>query len=264
MILKLELNTLIENGCSIKVATELMETKTTLSLQCNEGNFYVSKEKNMVYTGIDFYRKLYFEDGDLRFPYNCTELIPDYFDFALIEFMQKQKTVVGVLFNEAKQFEKFKIKEIERTKERITSQKEFLNKMKHYKFKSKENDIEICESYIDFLNLKEYKPQQLEAVIPDEVKKEPHNNIFVDNSFEIWQKMFEEFNIDASKRTDLDFMFEIMKYNGLIYENIGLMNMQNWINITYQITIEKLKYTNVNTKANQKRMTVYNLINSKQ
>jgi len=45
MILKLELNTLIENGCSIKVATELMETKTTLSLQCNEGKFLRFKRK---------------------------------------------------------------------------------------------------------------------------------------------------------------------------------------------------------------------------
>ena len=111
---------------------------------------------------------------------------------------------------------------------------------------------------------KKNEPQQVETNIPDEVKKDLHANIFVDDSFKIWQKMFEDFNIDASKRTDLDFMFAIMKYNNLIHENIGLINMQNWINKKHQITIEKLKYTDVNTKANQKRMTVYNLIKSKQ
>ncbi|WP_396178992.1 hypothetical protein [Flavobacterium sp.] len=226
MILKLELNSLIENGCSLEVATELMETKTTGTYNWNEGNFYVSKENNKVYTSTDFYRKVYFENGSLDFPYNCTELIPDYFNLALIDFMQKQKTVLGVLFDEAKQFEKFKIKEIERIKERITSQKEFLNKMKHHKFKSKENDIEICESYIDFLHTKEYKPQD---------PKENISNYFDAYSQSIFSDFYKRnedksinenyrgnFFADWNKRTD-KFLFERETLKP-IYKDLCLFN----------------------------------------
>jgi hypothetical protein len=103
-----------------------------------------------------------------------------------------------------------------------------------------------------------------EAVKNDEVKKEQqHTNIFKDNSFEIWQRMFDEFKITKSSRTDIDFMFQIMKYDNLIYCNIGLIDIQNWINETYQIAVEKVKYTDPNSKPNKKRMSTYNLINPK-
>ena len=122
----------------------------------------------------------------------------------------------------------------------------------------------MLNEYLEPITFKPEPTIQPETIKPNESKKQTHGNIFVDNSLEIWKKMFEDFNIDASKRTDLDFMFQIMKYESLIHENIGFIDMQNWINKTYQITIEKLKYTDVNTKANEKRMTVYNLITSKQ
>ena len=226
MILKLELNTLIENGCSLEVATELLKTETTCTYQCNEGNFYVSKENNKVYTSTDFYRKVYFENGSLDFPYNCTELIPDYFNLALIDFMQKQKTVLGVLFDEAKQFEKFKIKEIERIEERITSQKEFLNKMKHHKFKSKENDIEICESYIDFLHTKEYKPQDPKENISnyfDAYSQSIFNGFYKRNEDKsINENYLGNFFDDWNKRTD-KFLFERETLKP-IYKDLCLFN----------------------------------------
>ena len=130
---------------------------------------------------------------------------------------------------------------------------------------TKLNEIkDLLNEYLEPITFKPEPTIQPETIKPNESKKQTHGNIFVDNSLEIWKKMFEDFNIDASKRTDLDFMFQIMKYESLIHENIGFIDMQNWINKTYQITIEKLKYTDVNTKANEKRMTVYNLITSKQ
>ena len=61
------------------------------------------------------------------------------------------------------------------------------------------------------------KPQQLQISKPDEVKKELHNNIFKDNAFVVWQSMFVKFKITESNRTDIDFMFEVMKYHNLIY-----------------------------------------------
>ena len=107
------------------------------------------------------------------------------------------------------------------------------------------------------------EPQQQKNNEPDEVKKELHNNIFKGNAFEIWQSMFEKFKITESKRTDIDFMFEVMKYNNLIYDNIKYVDIQNWINNVYEISFEKIKFTNHKAKSNDKRLIIYNDIISK-
>tara|TARA_R110000782_G_scaffold146116_3_gene238845 strand:- start:638 stop:1444 length:807 start_codon:yes stop_codon:yes gene_type:complete len=119
--------------------------------------------------------------------------------------------------------------------------------------------IEIKDLFSDFIET----PQQSEAIVSVEVKKELHNNIFKGNSFEIWQHLFDDFKIKKSSRTDIDFMFQIMKYDSLIYDNIGLIDIQKWINKTYQISVDKVKYTNPKSKSNEKRMSTYNLINPK-
>jgi hypothetical protein len=107
------------------------------------------------------------------------------------------------------------------------------------------------------------EPQQQKNNEPDEVKKELHNNIFKGNAFEIWQSMFEKFKITESKRTDIDFMFEVMKYNNLIYDNIKYVDIQNWINNVYEISFDKIKFTNHKAKSNDKRLIIYNDIISK-
>lgn len=96
---------------------------------------------------------------------------------------------------------------------------------------------------------------------PDEVKKELHPEIFKGNSFEIWQLMFEKFDItESSYSTDVDFMFEVMKYNKQIHNHIRLTDMRTWINTVYEITFEKLRYTNTQSGANKKRLVIYNNI----
>ena len=160
MILDLTIENLLKSGCNTDEANELFNTSENYTLQCNNGNFYVSKSDNMFYTGIDFYRMTYFNNGSLRFPFKCPNLVPKYFDLALNEFLEKQKTILGILYNETDQFNKFISNEIERSQQRIESQKEFLLKMKHHKFENKENDIKICEGYIDYLKVKQ-QPQQI-------------------------------------------------------------------------------------------------------
>lgn len=91
-----------------------------------------------------------------------------------------------------------------------------------------------------------------------EVKKELHPNIFKKNGFEIWERMFEKFNITKSTRTDIDFMFEVMKYNGFIYKNIGYKDIQDWINEVYEISFDQIKYTDVNSNSNSKRLIIFN------
>jgi len=124
----------------------------------------------------------------------------------------------------------------------------------------------LLNYYKDYLEIRlnaTNEPQQSIEENPDEVKRELHNHIFKDNAFEVWQNMFEKFNINKSKRTDIDFMFEVMKYNNLIHENIGFKDIVNWINTVYEITFDKIKYTNPISKANEKRLIIYNEIKSK-
>jgi hypothetical protein len=98
---------------------------------------------------------------------------------------------------------------------------------------------------------------------PIEVEKEFHNKIFKDNAFEVWQSMFEKFNITKSKRADIDFMFNVMVYNKLIHNTIRNVDIQNWINEVYEISFDKIKYSDPKSTANEKRLIIYNDIISK-
>lgn len=121
------------------------------------------------------------------------------------------------------------------------------------------NYMKLKETFLNLV-LTEIKPQEPGAteMEQDEITPQKHTEIFKDNAFEIWQSMFEKFNIkDKSQRTDIDFMFEIMKYNNLIHEHIGYTDIRNWINRVYEILFDKVKYTNHKTKANEKRLIIY-------
>lgn len=154
MIDKLTKENLQKLGFKENDVNKLYNTIDTYNLQGSEGKVFVSKIENKIYTGIDFYRKIYLNNGSLRFPNNCPDLVNEYFDLALVEFLEKQKTVLRLLYNEEDQFNKFKSNEIKSMQIKIEGHKEFLLKMKRHPFESKENDIQICESYINYLNNK--------------------------------------------------------------------------------------------------------------
>lgn len=144
--------------------------------------------------------------------------------------------------------------------------KELINDYKDQltQLKSKQTQSKFIELINEAIQAIEFTPQQVENVKPDEVKKELHPQIFKDNAFEIWQSMFEKFNINKSKRTDIDFMFEVMKYNNQIHTNIGYTDIQDWISEVYEIVPDKVKFTDIKTKANEKRLIIYNEIKENQ
>jgi hypothetical protein len=206
-IFDLTFQNLVDYGLSIEHTSELLNTKGKYQLKCNEGNFFVSEEDKKVYTGIEFYRKTYFENGSLRFPYNCPDLVNEYFDLALTEFLENQKTILGKLFNKNDQYDKFILKEIERSQQRIKSQKEFLSKNKHHTFKSKENDIQICETYIHFLKSK--SPQQPETSNPDEAYK--NQNLFKVGLLFAKGEMNKYFKVNSKNKTVMNYEFSAPK-----------------------------------------------------
>ena len=91
-----------------------------------------------------------------------------------------------------------------------------------------------------------------------EDEKDLHPNIFKKNGFEIWERMFEKFNITKSTRTDIDFMFQVMKFNNFIYENISYNDLADWINEVYEISFDQIKFTDIKSKPNSKRLVIFN------
>lgn len=82
-----------------------------------------------------------------------------------------------------------------------------------------------------------------------------YSHIFVDGSFSIWDAMFNDFEIKESSRTDVKFMFDKMKKDGLIFKTIKEVDFLDWVNTTYQIAVQKISYADLN---NPKRNAIYN------
>ncbi|TDP03096.1 hypothetical protein [Flavobacterium sp. 245] len=102
--------------------------------------------------------------------------------------------------------------------------------------------------YLDYKELYEktiatdnLKSKQTEPLFNDEGKKELHNHIFKENAFEVWQSMFDEFEINERSRTDVKFMFEEMKKEGLIHNTVNQKTFLEWIPETYKgLIVQKI------------------------
>ena len=260
MIQDLTKDNLFKSGCNEQEANELFNTTGNYNLQCNNGKFYVSKLENKFYTGIDFYRITCLKAGDLQFPVNCPDLIPEYFDLALIEFLQIQKKSLGILFNEINQTEKFTANEINRSKANIENANEsFLKRTQHF-FESKRLLINVYESYIYFLENKQNPPQQNLLSKPDEVKIELHNQIFKDNAFEVFEKYHSTKSLAENSKTDLNLLFQLFQNDNLFVETVELKHFIKWLNFNYHYSLIELKKVNIKTKPNIQRTNDYNEI----
>jgi len=257
MITALTIENLIKLGLNKQRATELFNGSNGHDFQGNEGNFYLLDNK--VYTDIDYYRMTCFNRGSINFPLNCPDLIDEYFNLSLNKYLLEQKEVLKSIFVAEDQKKKFISKEILNAKNRIENEKVMLKKLPHFGSERKENAISILEAYINFCETKLKQPQQPEAVKLDEVKN-MHLNIFADNSFDVWERMFEHFSITETKRTDLSFMYEIMLHKALIHKTVSKKNIEDWINETYKFDIDKIHYTDIKSIANANRMATYNLL----
>ncbi len=127
-----------------------------------------------------------------------------------------------------------------------------------------ENSVSYKEIKIALKVNKNKKPQQNEVLKNDEVLeseplKEMHNNIFVGNSFEVWERYKENKNINGSSAADLRVIFDLMKADNLIQETIELKHWITWLNSEYfDGTIITLKKQHLDTKPNIVRTNDYN------
>lgn len=262
MILELTIENLLNSGCNEELANELFNTTGKYDLRCNNGNFFVSKLENIFYTGIDYDRKVYFNNGCIRFPYNSPDLAPEYFDLALVEFIRKQKAILGILFNEKQQFNKFISNEIKRNEQRIKSQKEYLEKMKHHKFENKEKDIQICEGYINYLKEKLINTENIISFI---APKEPqllqnrYSKIFSnDIGFTIFSDMFKCYKDDKNTLANFSFLFYAMEKEFLVCSQTDFIHFLE--REQYDIFIDKIDSRQAE---NIRKLKLYNAIRGK-
>ncbi|MCF7569475.1 hypothetical protein L3X37_14065 [Sabulilitoribacter arenilitoris] len=221
-IFELTIENLKNYGLSSIQAIEFYEAKGTL--QCDEGNFFVMENK--VYTGIEFFRQTCFNNGELKFPFNCPNLFPEYFDLALNEYRQEQKQILGKLYNESDQLKKFVNVQIKFMQSRIEAQKEYLLKHKYHKYKNREKEIIVCEAYIQYLKRKIDESQETETNKHDEVLlKNCKPKIFKnDLGFTLFTKMFELYKDENKDNANFSFLFFAMKKDFLVCSQVDFVN----------------------------------------
>jgi hypothetical protein len=118
--------------------------------------------------------------------------------------------------------------------------------------------------YSDYLLNELQQPQQNETGSSHEIKENEYPEIFIDNAFDVWQSMFNAFKITQSNYSkDIDFMYNVMIYNNLIHDHIGKTDIKNWISKVYEITFDKIRFTNPKEDSNKKRLVIFNQITSK-
>ena len=81
-----------------------------------------------------------------------------------------------------------------------------------------------------------------------------HPHIFYYNGFDVWQSMFDSFKISSRSRTDVRFMFDKMKKDGMIRKNMRFQDFLEWVNETYGLEVEKISFADLN---NIKRLSIY-------
>jgi hypothetical protein len=112
-------------------------------------------------------------------------------------------------------------------------------------------------AFLDWYDTMIIKQPEYKAV-QDEPKKELHNNIFVGNSFEVWELYRINKNITVNSATDLRVIFELMKKDTLIVETAELKHYITWLNKFYfKNNLTTLRTQNLKSNPNIQRANDY-------
>lgn len=96
----------------------------------DKGTFYASNIERKIYSGIEAHKKIYFKDKqNPKFPFDCLDLLPDYYLLTETAFIEKQRNIAGTIFNEDAAKENFRLKEIDKISEIINGKKELNNNL---------------------------------------------------------------------------------------------------------------------------------------
>ena len=190
----------IEN--TIKQIFIYVDEKKDYSAQCNEGNFFYSGYENKLYTGREFFEKIYLTKNKLRFPINFPDLIPTYYDLALSEYLENEKDKAESFFSLKLVTIEFLNSEREKIQTLVNGIEDFI--IKNGTFKNKREQIKYCKRYLVYLIEKSKeldkidveKPQRNETKESYEVKsKHPefNPNYWNIKCFNLFKYLFENY-----------------------------------------------------------------------
>ena len=101
--------------------------------------------------------------------------------------------------------------------------------------------------------------KKVDSIISDKpIESNPYPNIFVDKGFQVWESMFEEFDIKESSRSDVKFMFEMMQKDKMIYGTVKQVDFLDWLSKKYGFVVEKIS----NYSKTKERISIYNTAKS--
>ena len=169
MILELTKENLVKCGFDNEQITKLIEWDNYSQFLFNDTCYYATNIENKIYTKNDGYKKYYFKIDGIHFPIDFPDLIPEYFDLALKNYLDNKKVLLNTMFVEADQKKKFISNEIENKKNSIEVLKQDIKNKRYLIRDNKTKQIDILDSYISFLENKlNEQPQQNNVVISNQ------------------------------------------------------------------------------------------------
>jgi hypothetical protein len=75
--------------------------------------------------------------------------------------------------------------------------------------------------------------------IPVDDQSIQYSHIFKNNAIEVWEYLKEKLNLDNTSRSDLKFIFEEMKKDGLLHKTVNQTFFLDWVNKAYNMEIQK-------------------------
>jgi hypothetical protein len=130
----------------------------------------------------------------------------------------------------------------------------------HLMVRSFDIRVTSLKAIIEYLETKKSEleaPQQIKdnkTVEVTNLKTKLHNDIFKDNAFEMWRSLFDSFKIAKTCRTDVKFIFEEMKKDGLINKTVNQKFFLDWITENHDgLLIEKTS----NHSRTKERISIY-------
>jgi hypothetical protein len=258
MIIELTKENLQNCGFDNENIDRLIECDNYVSFLFKGTCYYANNIEKKIYTEIDGFRKYYLENGTISFPMDCPDLIPNYFDLALKNYLDKQILLLNTMFVESDQKEKFVLNEIEKIKRRIEVLKKDL-KIKIYLInENNKKQIDILDSYLNFLKNKlDEQPQQIKIAIPNNIKPNLRNDIFEGNAIELFKYYYDCKAMVNNNRVHFRFLFEVMKKDGFIHDTVSLGQYIKFITKDFGYVDTELKSIDLNSSPNKQNLKDY-------
>lgn len=136
----------------------------------------------------------------------------------------KEHGFINLAFN----YECIKINNITKSSINLSTHenREYFIKNNNYKIFEINQIAHKCRTILNRLSLF-FEPEREVTNKKENPVSNLHSAIFQSNAFEVWQSMFNDFKINERSRTDVKFMFEEMKKEGLIHNTVSQINFWN-------------------------------------